>query len=131
MTTPELESRTLWWGGVLVAALSLAGGVAGGASVALGVAGGGAIALLNFRWLCRDVMRVTRALTVGGLARWRLGSAVLRQLGTLGALGGLMLSDAVNPAWVAVGLAALPPTLLIQGLRGPSAALPAADAADR
>lgn len=117
MTTPELESRTLRWGAALVAALAVAAGLAGGVPAALGVAGGGAVGLLNFRWLCRDAARLTRALTVGGVARWRVLPALLRQLGTLGVLGALMASEVAHPAGVAVGLAALPPTLLMQGLR--------------
>jgi hypothetical protein len=117
MTTPELESRTLRWGTALVAALAAAAGLAGGAPAVLGVAGGGVIGLLNFRWLCRDAARLTGALTVGGVARWRVLPALLRQLGTLGALGALMASEVAPPAAVAVGLAVLPPTLLVQGLR--------------
>ena len=123
MTTPELESRVLLWGGALVAALAAAAALIGGRPAALGVAGGGVIALLNFRWLCRDATRLAQAVTEGGVARWRLLPALLRQLGTLGALGALMMSEVAHPAAVAVGLAALPPTLLIQGLRhGPTPA---------
>ena len=117
MTTPELESRALLWGAVLVAALAAAAAVAGGTPAALGVVGGGAIGLVNFRWLCRDATRLAQAVTAGGVARWRLLPALFRQLGALSALGALMMSEVAHPAGVAVGLAALPPTLLIQGLR--------------
>jgi hypothetical protein len=128
MTTSELESGALRWGAAAVAALAIAAALMGGTPAALGVAGGGAIGLLNFRWLCRDAMKLTQALTTGGVARWRVAPALLRQLATLSALGALLLSELAHPGGVALGLAVLPPTLLIHGLRqGPDG--PAGDEA--
>ena len=90
-------------------------GVAG-ADAAAGVAGGGGIALLNFRWLARDVGRTTGLIAEGGGGAARIGRIGLRQLVTFGALGLLIARGWGHPVGVGVGLAALPLVLLAEGL---------------
>ena len=117
MATTELTSSVTWAGACTVAAMSGGAWWLAGAPAAAGVAGGGAIALVNFRWLARDVGRAV-ALVVegrGGLAR--IGRIGLRQLVTFGGLGLLIANGWVHPAAVGLGLAVLPPVLLVQGLR--------------
>lgn len=87
-----------------------------GAPAAAGVGGGGAIALVNFRWLARDVSRATATVVEGGAGIGRIGRVGLRQLVTFGALGVLVAQGWAHPVGVGVGLAALPPVLLVQGL---------------
>lgn len=86
-----------------------------GTAAAAGVGGGGAIALLNFRWLARDVSRATALVAEGG-GVGRIGRVGLRQLVTLTALGLLIAQGWAHPVGVGIGLAALPPVLLAQGL---------------
>ena len=86
-----------------------------GAPAAAGVGGGGAIALLNFRWLAREVSRATAPIAEGGTLG-RIGRMGLRQMVTFGALGVLIAQGWAHPVGVGVGLAALPPVLLAQGL---------------
>ena len=116
MAAADLTLRVTWAGAGTVVALSAGAWWLAGASAAAGVAGGGAIALANFRWLARDVERAV-ALVVeerSGLAR--VGRIGLRQFVTLGSLGVLVAHGWVHPAAVGLGLAALPPVLLVQGL---------------
>jgi hypothetical protein len=80
------------------------------------VGGGGAIAIVNFRWLARDVDRATALIAAGTPTLGRLSRVGLRQLVTLGALGVLVAQGWAHPVAVAVGLAILPPVLLAQGL---------------
>ena len=87
-----------------------------GTAAAAGVGGGGAIALLNFRWLARDVSRATALVAEGGGGVGRIGRVGLRQLVTLTALGLLIAQGWAHPVGVGIGLAALPPVLLAQGL---------------
>jgi len=118
MTIADLAARVSWTGGLTVAVMTAAAWWLAGVSAAAGVAGGGAIALLNFRWLARDVSRAT-ALVVGGpAAGGRISRIGLRQLVTFGALGLLVAQGWANPVAVGVGLAALPPALLAAGLLG-------------
>ena len=117
MATTELTSSVTWAGACTVAVMSGGAWWLAGAPAAAGVAGGGAIALLNFRWLARDVGRAV-ALVIegrGGLAR--VGRIGLRQLFTFGGLGLLIANGWVHPAAVGLGLASLPPVLFVQGLR--------------
>ena len=116
MATTELTSSVTWVGACTVAVMSGSAWWLAGASAAAGVAGGGAIALVNFRWLARDVGRAV-ALVIegrGGLARF--GRIGLRQFVTFGGLGLLIANGWVHPAAVGLGLAALPPVLFVQGL---------------
>lgn len=87
-----------------------------GVSAAVGVGGGGAIALVNFRWLARDVSRATALVAEGQTGVGRISRIGLRQLVTFGALGLLVAQGWAHPVAVGVGLAALPPVLLAQGL---------------
>ena len=99
-----------------MAAMSAGAWWLAGAPAAAGVGGGGAIALVNFRWLARDVGRATAAVVEGGAGIGRIGRVGLRQLVTFGALGLLVAQGWAHPVAVGVGLAALPPVLLVQGL---------------
>ena len=116
MTTSEFASRVTWTGACTVAAVSGGAWWLAGAPAAAGVAGGGAIAFANFRWLARDVERAVALMSAGGGGIFRAGRIGLRQLVMLGALGLLVAHGWAQPVAVAVGLAALPPVLLVQGL---------------
>ena len=112
----DLAARVTWTGSATVAAMAAGAWWLGGAPVAAGVGGGGAIALLNFRWLARDVSRATALIAEGGGGVGRIGRVGLRQLVTFGALGLLVAQGWAHPVGVGIGLAALPPVLLAQGL---------------
>ena len=112
----DLAARVTWTGGVTVAALPAGAWWLAGPPAAAGVGGAGSIALLNFRWLARDVSRATALVAEGGGGVGRIGRIGLRQLVTFGALGLLIAQGWAHPVGVGVGLAALPPVLLIQGL---------------
>jgi len=99
-----------------VAAMTAGAWWLAGTAAAAGVGGGGAIALLNFRWLARDVSRATALVAEGGGGVGRIGRVGLRQLVTLTALGLLIAQGWAHPVGVGIGLAALPPVLLAQGL---------------
>lgn len=116
MATADLTSRVVWAGACTVALMSGAGWWIAGAPAAAGVAGGGGIALINFRWLARDVARAVAAVAEGRGGLARVGGLGLRQLVTLAALGVLIAQGWVHPAAVGLGLAALPPVLFVQGL---------------
>lgn len=116
MTIADLAARVTWTGGVTVAAMTAGAWWLAGPAAAAGVVGGGAIALLNFRWLARDVSRATALVAEGGGGVGRIGRIGLRQLVTLTALGLLIAQGWAHPVGVGVGLAALPPVLLAQGL---------------
>jgi hypothetical protein len=112
----ELAEKVTWSGGLTVAAITAGAWWVAGAPAAAGVGGGGAIALLNFRWLARDVSRATALIGEGGITVGRIGRVGLRQVVTLGALGVLIAQGWAHPVGVGIGLAALPPVLLAQGL---------------
>jgi hypothetical protein len=112
----ELAAKVTWSGGLTVAAITAGAWWVAGAPAAAGVGGGGAIALLNFRWLARDVSRATALIGEGGITVGRIGRVGLRQVVTLGALGVLIAQGWAHPVGVGIGLAALPPVLLAQGL---------------
>ena len=112
----DLAARVTWTGGVTVAALTAGAWWLAGPPAAAGVGGAGSIALLNFRWLARDVSRATALVAEGGGGVGRIGRIGLRQLVTFGALGLLIAQGWAHPVGIGVGLAALPPVLLIQGL---------------
>ncbi|HYB41460.1 MAG TPA: ATP synthase subunit I [Candidatus Methylomirabilis sp.] len=114
MAIPELARRVTTTGALTLAAMSAGAWWLVGAPAAAGVVGGGAIALVNFRWLARDVAQ-TDALAGGGRIG-RIGRIGLRQLVTFGGLGLLIAHGWAHPVAVAVGLAVLPPVLLAQGL---------------
>ncbi|HYB70528.1 MAG TPA: ATP synthase subunit I [Candidatus Bathyarchaeia archaeon] len=113
----DLAARVTWAGSVTVAALTITAWWLVSAHAALGVAGGGAVALVNFRWLARDVSRATALVADGQGGVGRLGRLGLRQVVTFGVLGLLIAKGWAHPVGVGVGLAALPPVLLAQGLR--------------
>lgn len=112
----DLAARVTWTGGVTVAALTAGAWWLAGPPAAAGVGGAGSIALLNFRWLARDVSRATALVAEGGGGVGRIGRIGLRQLVTFGALGLLIAQGWAHPVGVGIGLVALPPVLLIQGL---------------
>lgn len=115
MAIAELAAKVTWSGSLTVAAITAGAWWLAGAPAAAGVGGGGAIALLNFRWLAREVSRATAPIAEGrGLGR--IGRMGLRQMVTFGALGVLIAQGWAHPVAVGVGLAALPPVLLAQGL---------------
>ena len=114
--TADLAARVTWTGAVTVAAMTAGAWWLAGVPAAAGVGGGGGIALVNFRWLARDVGRATALIAEGSTGIGRLGRMGLRQLFTFGALGLLVAQGWAHPVAVAVGLAALPPVLLVQGL---------------
>lgn len=116
MTIADLAARVTWTGGVTVAAMTVGAWWLAGVSAAAGVGGGGAIALVNFRWLARDVSRATALVAEGQTGVGRISRIGLRQLVTFGALGLLVAQGWAHPVAVGVGLAALPPVLLAQGL---------------
>ena len=116
MTTVELISRVTWTGACTIAGLCAGAWWLGGPPAAAGVAGGGAIALANFRWLARDVGRAVALVAGGRPGLARIGRIGLRQLVILASLGLLVAQGWVHPAAVGLGLAALPPVLLVQGL---------------
>lgn len=100
-----------------MAAMTAGAWCLGGLPAATGVGGAGAIALMNFRWLARDVSRATAVAAEGRAGIRRVGRMMgLRQLVTFGALGLLVAQGWAHPVAVGVGLAALPPVLLVQGL---------------
>ena len=116
MAAADLTSRVMRAGACVVAALAGASWWVGGAPAAAGVAGGGGIALINFRWLSRDVGHAVALVADGRGGLARVGRIGLRQLATLGGLGLLIAQGFVHPAAVGLGLAALPPVLFVQGL---------------
>ena len=116
MATADLTLRVMWVGACTVAALSAGAWWLAGAPAAGGVAGGGVIALVNFRWLARDLGRAVALVAEGRSSLARIGRIGLRQFVTFGSLGVLVAQGWVHPAAVGLGLAALPPVLLIQGL---------------
>ncbi|HEY7653558.1 MAG TPA: ATP synthase subunit I [Methylomirabilota bacterium] len=118
MTIADLAARVSWTGGLTVAAMTAGAWWLAGVPAAAGVAGGGAIALINFRWLARDVSRATALVVEGRPAASRISRIGLRQLVTFGALGLLVAQGWAHPVGVGVGLAALPPVLLAAGLFG-------------
>lgn len=116
MAIAELAAKVTWSGGLTVAAITAGAWWVAGAPAAAGVGGGGAIALLNFRWLARDVSRATALIGEGGVTVGRISRVGLRQVVTFGALGVLIAQGWAHPVGVGIGLAALPPVLLAQGL---------------
>jgi len=116
MAAADLTLRVTWAGACTVAALSAGAWWLAGAPAAAGVAGGGAIALVNFRWLARDVGRAVALVVEGRAGLARVGRIGLRQFVPFGGLGVLLAQGWVHPVAVGLGLAALPPVLLVQGL---------------
>ena len=116
MGITDLAARVTRTGGLLVAALTAAAWWLAGAPTAAGVGAGGVIALANFRWLARDVGRASGLVAEGGASAARIARIGLRQLMTFGALGLLIAQGWAHPVGVGIGLAALPPVLLAEGL---------------
>ncbi len=113
---PDLTTRVTWAGAWTVAALSAGAWWLAGMPAAAGVTGGGLFGIINFRWLARDLRRAVALVADGQASLVRVGRVGLRQLFTFGALGALVAQGWANPVAVGVGLAALPPVLLCQGL---------------
>jgi ATP synthase I chain len=116
MATADFAGRVTWAGAGMVAAMSAGAWWMVGVQAAAGVGGGGAIAIINFRWLARDVGRAFAVVAEGRAGLARIGRIGLRQLVVLGALGLLVAQGWAHPVAVGLGLAALPPVLLVQGL---------------
>jgi hypothetical protein len=116
MMIADLAARVTWSGAATVAAMTAGAWGLAGSAAAAGGGGGGAIALLNFRWLARDVGRIADLIADGQGGAVGIGRIGLRQLVTFGALGVLIAQGWAHPVGVGVGLAALPPVLLVQGL---------------
>jgi hypothetical protein len=116
MTIADLAARVTWSGAASVAAMTAGAWGLAGADAAAGVAGGGGIALMNFRWLARDVGRVAGMIAEGQGGAGRIGRIGLRQAVTFGALGLLIAKGWAHPVGVGVGLAVLPFVLLTEGL---------------
>jgi hypothetical protein len=114
--TADLAARVTWTGAATVAAMTAAAWWLAGLPAAAGVGGGGGIAIVNFRWLARDVGRATALIGEGSTGVRRISRVGLRQLFTFGALGVLVAQGWAHPVAVVVGLAALPPVLLAEGL---------------
>ena len=114
--TADLAARVTWTGAATVAAMTAGAWWLAGVPAAAGVGGGGSIAIVNFRWLARDVGRATTLIAEGSAGIGRISRVGLRQLFTFGALGVLVAQGWAHPVAVVVGLAALPPVLLAQGL---------------
>jgi hypothetical protein len=112
----DLAARVVWTGGITVAAMAAGAWWLADAPAAAGVGGGGGLALLNFRWLARDLQRATALIGEGSAGGGRLGRIGLRRLVTFGALALLVAQGWAHPLAVAIGLVALPPVLLAQGL---------------
>lgn len=115
--TRDLGGRVTAGAVALVGAATLVAGLAAGFHVAAGVAGGGAVALLNFRWLARAAVRAARPAAGTPPGPVGLGLGVVRHLASFLALAALIGSGWVHPVGVAVGLALLPPVLVVEGLR--------------
>ena len=114
--TADLAARVTWTGAATVAVMTAGAWWLAGLPAAAGVGGGGSIAIVNFRWLARDVGRATALIAEGSTGVGRISRVGLRQLFTFGALGVLVAQGWAHPVAVVVGLAALPPVLLAQGL---------------
>ncbi|HJR02144.1 MAG TPA: ATP synthase subunit I [Methylomirabilota bacterium] len=114
--TADLAARVTWTGAATVAAMMAGAWWLAGVPAAAGVGGGGGIALVNFRWLARDVSRAAALMAEGSTGVGRLSRMGLRQVFTFGALGLLVAQGWAHPVAVVIGLAALPPVLLAQGL---------------
>lgn len=117
MTTRDLTARVLRLGAGSVAALAVAAWWVGGAPAAAGVLGGGLLGLVNFGWLHREVAGVAERVAGGQPGAATLRRLGLRQVAVLGGLGLLIGLGLGHPVGVAVGLAAVPPVLLVEGLR--------------
>ncbi len=122
MTAPDLTARVLRSGALTVALLAAVLAWAAGPWVGLGVLGGGVVALGNFGGMAREVARLAALVTAGAPGQARLPRIGLRQALSLGALAGMIGLGWAHPVGVAVGLASLPPVLLVEGLRAARAA---------
>ena len=117
MTTTDLSRGVLRCGGWLTAAATAGGWWIAGWDVATGVLGGSLVALLNFRWLCRDVSRATALAAGGGAGPRRIAGLGVRQMASFAALALLVTTGWAHPVGLAAGLALLPPVLFAEGIR--------------
>jgi hypothetical protein len=116
MATAEFAARVTRAGTWTLAVMSAGAWWLFGVPAAAGVGGGGAIALLNFRWLSRDLGHAFAVVAEGRAGLARIGRIGLRQFVMLGSLGLLVGQGWAHPVAIGLGLAALPPVLLVQGL---------------
>ncbi len=103
---------------VTAAALGVGASLLAGPAAGLGVLAGGALGVAGFWRLTRDAERTCAVLLGGGRGRplWWLGAAG-RLLG-LGAGAALALASGwAHPVGLVVGLAVVPATVVVQGLR--------------
>jgi ATP synthase I chain len=116
MAMADFATRVTRVGAFVVAALAAGAWWLFGAPAAAGVGGGGAVAFLNFRWLARDLGRAFAVVAEGQAGLGRIGRIGLRQVAILGSLAALIVQGWAHPVAVGVGLATLPPVLLVEGL---------------
>jgi hypothetical protein len=116
MATAEFAASVTRAGTWTLAVMSAGAWWLFGVPAAAGVGGGGAIALINFHWLSRDLGRAFAVVAEGRGGLARIGRIGLRQFVMLGSLGLLVGQGWAHPVAVGLGLAALPPVLLVQGL---------------
>ncbi len=118
----ELVGRVSRTSLIVLAPVSLAGGLLGGWPGALGTVAGGALSLASLHWLSRGV-RNAGAFLAGGRAHplWVIALGC-RYLLFFGAVALLLWSGAVHPFGLVAGLSVLPPVLIILGLRAARAA---------
>ena len=116
MATAEFAARVTRAGTWTLAVMSAGAWWLFGVPAAAGVGGGGAIALINFHWLSRDLGHAFAVVAEGRAGLARIGRIGLRQFVMLGSLGLLVGQGWAHPVAIGLGLAALPPVLLVQGL---------------
>jgi hypothetical protein len=116
MATAEFAASVTRVGTWTLAVMSAGAWWLFGVPAAAGVGGGGAIALINFRWLSRDLEHAFAVVAEGRAGLARIGRIGLRQFVMLGSLGLLVGQGWAHPVAIGLGLAALPPVLLVQGL---------------
>jgi ATP synthase I chain len=114
MGAGELTDRVCRAGALAVVLLAAATAALVGLREAAGLAAGGGIAFGSFRWLARDATRL--AALRPGQAGALLGIG-FRQVIAFAGLAAVIGSGVAHPVAVAVGIALLPPVLVIQGLR--------------
>ena len=114
MTPTDFTARLTAGTSVVTVTLALVAAWLVGWTAGIGVLAGGALALVDFRWLVAHV-----AATMGtGRARggWLIGAGV--RLGVLFAsCAALLITGAVHPVALVLGLSVLPCQVIVQGLR--------------
>jgi hypothetical protein len=113
----ELVGRVSRTSLIILAPVSLAGGLLGGLAGALGTLAGGLLSLASLFWLSRGVRSVD-GFFAGGRKHplWVIALGCRYSL-LFGAVALLLWSGAVHPVALLAGLSVLPPVLIILGLR--------------